>query len=96
MSKLLTGSINLSKIDKTKLFTGKKGDKYLNIGVWINDEKDQFGNDAGILQQTKKGEDKIYIGNLKFYEKQNEDVVNNATSEPIEAPEITPDEILPF
>ena len=69
MSKLLTGSINLSKIDKNKLFTSKNGEKYLNIS--INDEKDKYGNIAGIQQQTKKDETKIYIGNLKEFEKQN-------------------------
>jgi hypothetical protein len=65
MAKLLTGSINLSKIDKSRLFTGKTGDKFLNISVWLNDENDQYGNCAGIQQSTKKDEAKIYLGNLK-------------------------------
>jgi len=82
MSKLLTGSIKLSKIDKDRLFTSEKGDKFLNIGIWINDEKDQYGNDASIQQQTKKGEDKIYIGNLKFYEVQNQESANTNDTPP--------------
>lgn len=68
MSKLLTGSIDLSKIDKSKLFTAENGKKYLNVAVWINDEKDKYNNDASIQQSTKKDEPKIYIGNLKFFE----------------------------
>lgn len=67
MSKLATGSINLSKIDKTKLFTGKTGDKWLDLTVWINDVPDKNGNDLSIQQQTKKDEEKIYLGNAKYY-----------------------------
>lgn len=72
MSRLLTGSINLSKIDKNKLYTSDKGEKFLNVSVWLNDEIDKYGNIAGIQQQTKKDENKIYIGNLKDYKKPEE------------------------
>lgn len=77
MAKLLTGSINLSKIDKTKLFTGKTGDKYLNVAIWVNDEVDNYGNCASVQQSTKKDEPKIYIGNLKEYQQQNSNVPQN-------------------
>ena len=69
MSKLLQGSINLSKIDKDKLFTSDKNEKWLNVSVWINDEVDNYGNIASIQQSTKKDESKIYLGNLKEYQK---------------------------
>ena len=77
MSKLLTGSIDLSKIDKTKIVDRDKdgnlfqnGAKYLNIVVWINDEADKYGNNASIqISQSKEereaGVKAIYIGNLK-------------------------------
>jgi hypothetical protein len=77
MSKLLTGSIDLNKIDKTKIVSTDKngkpfenGAKYLNVVVWINDEADQYGNNASIqLSQSKEereaGAKAIYIGNLK-------------------------------
>jgi hypothetical protein len=77
MSKLLSGSINLSKIDKTKIISTDKngnpfenGSKFLNIVVWINDEPDQYGNNASIqISQSKEeresGVKSIYIGNLK-------------------------------
>jgi len=68
MSKLLTGSIDVSKIDKSKLFkSATTGKTYLNISIWINDENDKYGNCASIQQSTKKGEDKIYLGNLKEF-----------------------------
>jgi len=70
MSKLLTGSINLSKIDKSRLYKSEKGEMFLNVSVWINDELDNYGNIASIQQQVKKDELKIYIGNLKEYHKQ--------------------------
>lgn len=66
MNKLFLGKINLSKIDKSKLFDGKTG-KWMDITVWFNEEPDEYGNNLSIEQSTKKGESKIYIGNAKFY-----------------------------
>ena len=77
MSKLLTGSIDLNKIDKTRIVTTDKngkpfenGAKYLNVVVWINDETNQYGNNASIqISQSKEeresGVKATYIGNLK-------------------------------
>lgn len=72
-AQLLTGSINLSKIDKNKIVVGKTG-KFLPIAVWINEEADQFGNHASIQQGQSKeeresGNKKVYLGNLKRFEK---------------------------
>ena len=66
MNKLFLGKINLSKIDKTKLFEGKTG-KWMDVTVWFSEEPDEYGNNLAIEQSTKKGESKIYIGNAKFY-----------------------------
>jgi len=83
MAKLLTGSINLSKIDKTKIVDRDKngnpfenGSKFLNIVVWINDEPDNYGNTASIqIGQSKEereaGVKSIYIGNLKESQSRN-------------------------
>ena len=77
MSKMLTGSIDLNKIDRSKIVSTNKdgkpfenGAKYLNVVVWINNEADQYGNNASIqISQTKEereaGEKATYIGNLK-------------------------------
>lgn len=74
MSKLFIGSIDLTKIDKSKIVTTDKdgnpfsnGAKYLNISVWVNDEPDQYGNHVSI--QTGGKDDKTYIGNCKEYQK---------------------------
>lgn len=44
---------------------------YVNINVWVNDKKDDYGNDAAIQLNPKQdsGDQKIYIGNLKESEK---------------------------
>lgn len=49
---------------------GKNGKHYVNIGVWVNDDIDQYGNIAGIsLSQTQQEREqqakKVYIGNLR-------------------------------
>jgi hypothetical protein len=76
MSKLLYGSIDFSKLLElakagNKAFSkAKNGKIYLNLNVWLNDEKDQYGNDAS-LQTTFKDatkEEKNYFGNLKVSE----------------------------
>jgi hypothetical protein len=66
MNKLFVGKINLSKIDKTKLFKGKNG-MYCDVAVWFSEEPDKYGNNLSIQQSTKKDEPKIYIGEAKFY-----------------------------
>ena len=67
MSKLLKGTIDLTKIDKEAIFTGKNGGKYINLDIWINDEEDDYGNHAGIKQSVKVGDEfkSHYIGNAK-------------------------------
>lgn len=76
MSQLFTGSINLTKLlEEAKAgksaFTksAKNGNIYCNIAMWLNDEKDQYGND-GSIQINGKKEDRekegkgAYIGNF--------------------------------
>lgn len=65
MAQLFKGLICLSDIDKDRIVTFKNGKKYINIIAWHNDQPDQYGNIMSVQQQTKKDEDKIYIGNLK-------------------------------
>ena len=68
--KIISASIDLNKIDRSKLIAGKNGAEYLNIDITVKDEKDNFGNDTAItLKQTKEERDskakKVYIGNGK-------------------------------
>ena len=69
MSKLFHAKIDLAKIDKEKIFVGKKG-KYIDVSIWLNDEEDNYGNTMSIQQSTKKEETSIYLGNGKEYQKQ--------------------------
>lgn len=67
------GSIDFSKLLEmakagNKAFTKNENGKiYLNVKVWVNDEKDQYGNDASFQSHFKgaQKEDKFYFGNLK-------------------------------
>lgn len=82
MSKMYTGSIDLKKIDKSKVVTTDKngkpfenGAKYLNVVVWINDEADQYGNNVSIQvsqskEEREQGVKATYIGNAKEYKKE--------------------------
>lgn len=73
MSKLYYGSIDFSKLLEQakaghKAFSkASNGKIYLNLNVWVNDEKDTYGNDASIQATFKDAtkDDKFYFGNLK-------------------------------
>jgi hypothetical protein len=75
MSTLYNGSICLSDIPKDKITKSEKnGKSYLNFNLWVNDEKDQYGNIGSInVSQTKEqreaGEKKVYFGNIKPVER---------------------------
>lgn len=68
--KIINASIDLTKIDKSKIKNHQNGGKYYQISIIVKDEKDQFGNDVAIQQsQTKEEREaqtpKIYLGNGK-------------------------------
>lgn len=75
MSKLFYGSISISDlIDQLKqkhsaFSKAQNGKIYANVNVWLNDEKDKFGNIMSIQitpsKEMKDIEKKLYIGNLK-------------------------------
>jgi len=67
MSTILNAGIDLTKIEKSKIIKGKKG-SYINVTIFINDEIDQFGNNASvIMSQTKEEREaktpRVYLGN---------------------------------
>ena len=81
MSKLINAKINLDKIKDELLYVGEKG-TYLNLTIWINDDKpDKYGNTISIQQTTKKDEPKNYLGEGKFVEKKEEEQTIEAKSE---------------
>lgn len=83
MSTLLNGSLCLTdinsnaKIGHSAFTRAANGKIYFNINIWINDEKDKYGNTTGIQLASKKdmrdSEGKIYIGNAKPSELQTPD-----------------------
>ena len=69
MSKLLSISLDVTKINKSELVTGAKG-TYLNLTVSLSDEADKFGNTVSAWQsQTKEQreakENRNFLGNGK-------------------------------
>jgi len=64
---------------------GKNGKIYVDVNLWINDEKDQYGNDASIQLNAKKDstDKKLYIANLKESERK-EETLQAADLEPID------------
>jgi hypothetical protein len=68
MSTVMSLSLCLSDIDKTKITTGTNGKLYLNITVGTKDEKDKYGKDVSAWHsQTKEQrtaeEKRVYLGN---------------------------------
>ena len=70
MAQLVAVSIDLTKIDKSRIVEGAKGGKYVNLTLSINDEEDQYGNNVSLWQsQTKEEreakENRLFLGNGK-------------------------------
>lgn len=70
MAQLFSASLDVKKITKSKLVEGKKG-TYANVTISINDEADQYGNNASIYEsQTQEEREakapKVYLGNAKL------------------------------
>lgn len=75
MSKLFYGSIDLTLLieqakAKHSAFTkGTNGHVYASVNVWLNEERDKFGNIMSVqINPSKEAKDidkRMYIGNLK-------------------------------
>ena len=91
--KTIAVNLDVKKIDKTKLYVGKKG-TYLDAVVFLKDEEDEYGNHGFIVQSVSKEErDKgvkgEILGNVKLLGQQ--------PKEPKEQPiEEVDDDQLPF
>ena len=67
---IIGASIDLLKIDKSKIKNHANGSKYYSLTLILDDEPDQYGNHLSIIEpQTKEQRDakekKVYIGNGK-------------------------------
>ena len=70
MSKLIAIKIDVTKIDKERLYKGKKG-SYLDATVFLNDEEGQYGDNGMITQSVSKEEREAgvkgaILGNVKI------------------------------
>ena len=79
--RIIGASIDLSKIDKSKIIDGKNGAKYYNFTILVNDEPNQFGKDVALTQEQTKEQrankdKKEYIGSGKTVWKSESNSVN--------------------
>jgi hypothetical protein len=70
MSKLISISVDLTKIPKNVIVEGKNGGKYINLDVTIKDEPDQYGQDVAVtIRQSKEDREakqpRTFCGNGK-------------------------------
>lgn len=85
--------IDVSKIDKNKLYKGKKG-TYLDAVLFLNTEQDQYGNHGMITQSVSQeeraqGVKGAILGNCKVIKG---DSPNTSTSQAVQAAENLSDE----
>lgn len=96
--------IDVTKIDKARLFAGKNGAKYLDCTLLGKDEPDQYGNDFMIVQDVSKeerlaGTKGAILGNAKKMEQTQRQNTQRATKAAHKAAdEATPpeDDPVPF
>lgn len=94
MDRILNLKIDVTKIDKEKLFKGEKG-TYLDCTIFLKDQKDGYGNNGMITQSTTKeeresGNKGAILGNCKL-------MGDAKKSEPKESkPKDPEDDTLPF
>lgn len=70
MSTIANISIDLNKLDKSKIVNGKNGSQYYNLNISVNDTTDQYGNNIQVTEpQTKEQRDsktpRVFYGNGK-------------------------------
>lgn len=68
---ILNGSINLSKLDKSRFIKGKNGAVYVNLTAFLSDEPNEYGQDVSFVEaQTEEEREskakRNYIGNGKI------------------------------
>lgn len=66
--------LDVTKIDKAKLYKGEKG-TYLDASIIMRDEPDQYGNIGMVVQniskeEREKGVKGSILGNVKYIQRQ--------------------------
>ena len=70
-STLIAIKIDVTKIDKSRLFQGKNGAQYLDATVFVNEEQGNFGDNGMVTQSVSKEEREsgvkgAILGNVKL------------------------------
>ena len=100
MGALLNFSINLDKLDKSKVIKGAKGN-YYDLTVSINDKSSQYGNNVSVFDsQTKEQREakaeKNYVANGKVIWTDGNIYVAEKSEQTQQAQAATADIDLPF
>ena len=102
MSKIgITISIDVSKIDKARLFKGKKG-TYLDLTTFIDlDQKDQYDNNGFISQSVSKDEraqgmQTPILGNCKVFYSDSQQSPQQQQQQPVQGLDDFEDPRIPF
>ena len=85
--------IDVTKIDKKRLYKGKKG-TYLNGLIVLRDEPDEYGNDGFISESVSKEEREsgvkgTILGNVSY-------IIQEGKAKPEPKPDLSDDDDLPF
>jgi len=93
---IISASIDLTKIDKSKIIEGKKGGKYYQVSIFVDEGADQYGNNVRICdnqtkEQREAKEKLIYLGNGRTVW-----VPKHSEPTEIERPQNKDDQDLPF
>lgn len=70
MSRIISASIDLNKINKSKINVLENGQKWYNFSIIVNDTPDKYGKDCSLTEAQTKEErtakvEKVYIGSGK-------------------------------
>ena len=70
MSALVSFSLEIDKISKSKIVMGKNGKKYYNLALSVNDQTNQYGQNVAVFdsqseEERKAKKPKDYLGNGK-------------------------------
>lgn len=90
MATIANISIDVTKIDKSKLIDGKDGRKYYNMTFSINDSPDQYGNNIQVWEGQSKEEreskaQRNFLGNGRTVWTGESNRQNATVTQPIES-----------
>lgn len=100
MTRILRLKLDVTKIDKARLFQGKKG-TYLDATVFLNDEPGQFGDHGMITQDVSQEEREAgtkgaILGNATIVKIMDDNNRPASTPKPAQTPAQDENDDIPF